>query len=79
MVWNFLSSVRICEGVDIQLESGARTRRHGTWNVIPLALMWVIWKERNRRAFEGVAQDCVELQTSLFYLVSFWCTHEAPF
>lgn len=24
------------------------------WNFVPLALMWVVWRERNRRAFEGV-------------------------
>lgn len=74
MVWNFLSSVRICEGVDIQLESGARTRRHGTWNVIPLALMWVVWKERNRRAFKGAEMSLVQLRGRILH---FWTKKSA--
>ncbi|PHU10019.1 hypothetical protein BC332_21879 [Capsicum chinense] len=46
------------------------------WNVALLVVMWKIWKERNRRAFERVAQEYVKLQNSLFSLVSVWCAHE---
>lgn len=31
-----------------------RRRRQRAWNMIPLMLMWVVWRERNRKAFEGV-------------------------
>ncbi|WMV43147.1 hypothetical protein MTR67_036532 [Solanum verrucosum] len=31
-----------------------RRRRRRAWNVVPLALMWVVWRERNKRAFVGV-------------------------
>nr|XP_016514716.1 PREDICTED: uncharacterized protein LOC107831463 [Nicotiana tabacum] len=55
---------------------GKRTPR--AWILAPLAIMWVIWKERNKRAFEGVGQDFVKLQSSLLFLVSFWGTYEIP-
>ncbi|KAI8548083.1 hypothetical protein RHMOL_Rhmol07G0244900 [Rhododendron molle] len=29
-------------------------RRKQTWALIPLCLMWVIWRERNLRCFEGI-------------------------
>lgn len=29
-------------------------KRKVVYNVVPLALMWIVWIERNRRAFEGV-------------------------
>lgn len=34
-----------------------RKRRCTTQDVAPLELMWTIWKERNRRAFDGVEKD----------------------
>lgn len=46
------------------------------WKFVPLAIMRVIWKEINRRAFEGVELGFVELQNSLLSQVSFWCIHD---
>lgn len=34
-------------------KSEAKRRRYMTWNITPLALMWIIWREINKRAFEG--------------------------
>uniref|UniRef100_M1CQ20 Zinc finger, RING-type n=1 Tax=Solanum tuberosum TaxID=4113 RepID=M1CQ20_SOLTU len=31
-----------------------KRRRHRAWNVVPLELIWVVWRERNMSAFEGV-------------------------
>ena len=53
-------------------------RRPRAWSVSPLAIMWVIWKERNGRACEGLEQDFVKMQTSMLSLVSFWCTYDVP-
>lgn len=40
------------------------------WNIVPLCLMWTIWRERNRRTFEDVAsskdQVRVAFDSSLF-------------
>lgn len=46
-------------------ENGARRRRYNSWNVTPLALMWVIWKERNKKVFEGVEISFTQLRSSL--------------
>ena len=36
------------------------------WRAIPLCLMWLIWKEYDRRAFEDVERPLMELK--LFFL-----------
>ena len=41
-----------------------RKRRKKAWNVTPLCLFWIIWKERNRRAFENVQLSNEELKFS---------------
>ncbi|KAI8552751.1 hypothetical protein RHMOL_Rhmol06G0291500 [Rhododendron molle] len=32
-------------------------KRKRVWNLIPLSLMWIIWRERNSRCFEGVEKS----------------------
>ena len=27
------------------------------WNLVPLCLMWIVWKERNRRTFEDLSSS----------------------
>ena len=47
-----------------------------TWNLIPLCLIWIVWKERNRLMFEDVSSfdsqllDCFAL--TLFYWSRAW-------
>lgn len=45
-------------------------------NVSPLALTWTVWKEKDRRVFNGIEKDVVHLQSCL--LTSWWCIHEVP-
>lgn len=47
-------------------------------DVAPLAPMWVLWKGRNRRVFEGIDNYYLHLRSSLSFAVSFWCTYEVP-
>uniref|UniRef100_A0A0V0GU85 Putative ovule protein n=1 Tax=Solanum chacoense TaxID=4108 RepID=A0A0V0GU85_SOLCH len=58
-------------------KSGRRRRRRRAWNMVQLALMWVVWRERNRRAFEGVESSSP--QSSLRSLILFWCTQKVPY
>lgn len=46
--------------------------------MLPVALIWIIWSERNRRAFEGVEMGFGQLRSSLRSLVYFWCAHVVP-
>lgn len=55
-----------------------RGRSPRAWKAALLALLWVIWSGRSRRAFEGVEQDFAKRQNSLVFLVCFWCSHETP-
>lgn len=71
MVWHFLVYAENCERIDIQLEEWKN------WNLVPLALMWVVWRERNRRTFDGVEWSFPQLRSSLRSLIFFWYTHKS--
>lgn len=47
--------------------------------MVPLALMWVVWRERNRRASKGVESSFTPLRSSFRPLIFFWCTLKVPF
>ena len=36
---------------------GKFSRGGNCWKAIPLCLMWIIWRERNNRAFEGIRTE----------------------
>jgi hypothetical protein len=40
---------------------GGRTRSAVVWKMIPLYLMWCIWRERNARCFEDSARSFEEI------------------
>jgi hypothetical protein len=50
------------------------------WNMVPLCLMWTVWKERNSRTFENV-EIAREDMATIFFLTLFewsrvwWFTH----
>lgn len=68
----------LCEGGFAKLDSYDREERPMCMESAPLSNHVVIWKKRNRRAFEGVEQAFFNLQSSFLSLVSFWCTFEVP-
>jgi hypothetical protein len=37
--------------------------RHSSdvWNLVPLCLMWIVWKKRNSRTFEDVSSTDIQL------------------
>ena len=53
---------------------GARIgkKKRKVWRVAPLCLFWVIWKERNRRAFEDCSWTEQRLKNSFLYLWWDW-------
>lgn len=67
MVSHSLGNAKICERFDVQLEEQEEEEKtkcleHGS---TPLALMWVVWRERNRRTFEGVESSLSQLRSRL--------------
>lgn len=35
--------------------------------LIPLSIFWVVWNERNLRAFEGIEKDFISISNTLFH------------
>ena len=48
--------------------------KHGsdTWNMVPACLMWLIWKERNRRPFEDMESSLDQLKTLFAHTLFDW-------
>ena len=44
------------------------------WNMVPACLMWLIWRERNNRAFEDIARsiDLLKPILVIFFLFCFF-------
>ncbi len=50
----------------------ASSSKNVIWNAIPSCLMWLIWRERNRRAFEDSEQHSTELKLILLHTILEW-------
>ena len=42
------------------------------WNAIPGCLMWLIWRERNQRAFEDIERHTMDLKLSFIRTLMEW-------
>ncbi|KAI8556591.1 hypothetical protein RHMOL_Rhmol05G0266100 [Rhododendron molle] len=47
-------------------------RRKSLWAMIPLCLMWVLWRERNSRVFEGVEKPLSRIKSFLLNSLYSW-------
>lgn len=48
------------------------------WALFPLCLIWLIWRERNRRHFDGIESTMYRLKTFLFWISLFsWESRES--
>jgi hypothetical protein len=45
---------------------------HLIWNAIPSCLMWLLWRERNQRAFEDSERHFAELKLILLHTLVEW-------
>lgn len=59
-----------CERLNVSWALRRPKRRSREWDVAPLALV-IVWRERNRGAFEGIEKGFANLRNSLFALNSF--------
>ena len=51
---------------------GSSKRGIVLWEVMSIALMWVVWWERNARIFEDKERNSEYLWDSIFFLASLW-------
>ena len=55
------------------LEGGlAKFRDFDIWNAVPLCLKWTVWREHNRRAFEGSERPMMDLKMFLLRALFDW-------
>jgi hypothetical protein len=52
--------------------SGGRSRSAVVWKVVPLCLMWCIWRERNARCFEDLSRSFEELHHYFLFTLYTW-------
>ena len=52
--------------------SGGRTRSAVVWKVVPLCIMWCIWRERNDRCFEDSSMSSEELLHFFLFTLFTW-------
>lgn len=71
MIWFILGDARHYEKGNFKLEWQERKEKMA-WIVALLSLMWVVWREINRRAFEGLLKNFIKLRSSF---LSFFCMH----
>ncbi|RVW89084.1 LINE-1 retrotransposable element ORF2 protein [Vitis vinifera] len=47
-------------------------KREKAWRAAPLCLMWTIWKERNRRAFDDIERNDQDIKSIFLYTFVNW-------
>ena len=49
-----------------------RRAAHMIWNAIPSCLMWLLWRERNRSAFEDSERHSMDLKLTFLHTIVEW-------
>ena len=69
-IWSILGVSFFGKGNPFRVEgSFVGKKRKEVWQVGPLCLFWVIWKARNRIAFENSVLSIQRLKASFVYLL----------
>ena len=48
------------------------------WDMVMMAIVWVVWNERNNKIFNHRALSIYELVDYVFHFVDFWAGHMSP-
>ncbi|KAL3366928.1 hypothetical protein AABB24_011580 [Solanum stoloniferum] len=54
-------------------EEGVHAKDRSRWRIIPSAIWWAIWKERNSRCFESIVNNVQKVKLSCILFLVFWC------
>lgn len=75
MLWMLSGIVKVA----LQIWTHRRGKRSPrSWNIALLSNHVGYLEEINLTAFEGVEKDFIKFQSSVSFLVSFWCTYVVP-
>jgi hypothetical protein len=44
------------------------------WKMVPIFLLWCLWRERNNRSFEDLESTLEEILSSFYLTLYFWTT-----
>jgi hypothetical protein len=67
LCWVMLSTVK---ELFASLWTGGRSRSAAVWKMVPLCIMWCIWRECNDRCFEDKSRSSEELLHLFFFWIS---------
>jgi hypothetical protein len=49
-----------------------RSRSAAVWKMVPICVLWCVWKERNFRCFEDLENSMENFVASFFYTLYLW-------
>jgi hypothetical protein len=58
--------------------SGGNSQSAVVWKVVPLCIVWCLWRERIDKSFENLERTLEELKSSFFSLFSWTTAYLAP-
>lgn len=51
---------------------GGNKKAKEIWNIVPHAILWCIWREKNSRNFDGIEKSIIDLKSSLVKIPFLW-------
>jgi hypothetical protein len=67
--------VMLCRVIDLLACWNRRFNGQGNgivWNAVPLCVMWMVWRESNSWAFEGIERTTIDLKMILLRALFDW-------
>ncbi|WMV60154.1 hypothetical protein MTR67_053539 [Solanum verrucosum] len=64
---------KVAEALLCWEEAGVHAKDRGRWRIIPGAIWWAVWKERNSRCFESIENNVQKVKLNCILLLVFWC------
>jgi len=63
---------KVSEALKSWEEAGVHAKNRNRWRIIPAAIWWSTWKERNSRCFESIENSLQKVKLNCIMLC-FWC------
>jgi hypothetical protein len=60
------------EELSTYLPVGGRPRSAAVWKMVPICILWCVWKERNLRCFEDMENSLEDIVASFLHMLYLW-------